>query len=151
MADIVIVDASVLLNILNVDKFNQNKDEVERQLMEFMTAEANFLLPLTAIFQTGDHIADLRDGRQRRRYAERLRETMRNALSDQAPWDLAPLPDTRLLGEWLENFPDHASRGPGLSDLSIIEIWKHTRAQSPHRRVLIWSLDKHLQGYDSAP
>ena len=151
MPGVVIVDASVLLNILNVHQFNQDRSAVVAQLDEFMNAEAHLLLPLTAIFQTGDHIADLRDGRQRRRYAKRLRETVRNALSDKAPWDLAPLPDMRSLGEWMEIFPDHASRGPGLSDLSIIGIWERARERSPHRRVLIWSLDTHLQGYDSAP
>ncbi len=75
MSGVVIVDASVLLNILDVHQFNQDRSAVVAQLDEFMNAEAHLLLPLTAIFQTGDRIADLRDGRQRRRYAKRLRET----------------------------------------------------------------------------
>ena len=46
------------------------------------------------------------------------------------------------------NTPVFAMRGVGLSDLSIIKAWEAACARHPTRRVRIWSLDQHLQGYD---
>ena len=66
MSDIVIVDTSVLLNVLDVPAFNQHRREVFAQFNELLDSGASFLLPMAAIFETGDHIADLPDGRRRR-------------------------------------------------------------------------------------
>ena len=57
MSDIVIVDTSVLLNVLDVPAFNQDRAEVFERFGELLDADANFLLPMAAIFETGDHIA----------------------------------------------------------------------------------------------
>jgi hypothetical protein len=57
---------------------------------------------------------------------------------------------TEDLREWLAEFPDHAGRGSGLGDLSIIHDWKRLCAQNAARRVYIWSLDRHLASYDRA-
>lgn len=39
----------------------------------------------------------------------------------------------------------------GFGDLAITKVWDEQRALNQARRVLIWSYDKHLQGYDQAP
>ena len=148
MSDVVIVDTSVFLNVLDVPAFNQNRDEILDQFERLLGAGNSLLLPMAAIFETGDHITDLSDGRLRRRYAERFRSQVRKALNGEAPWTLIPLPDSEQLYGWLEGFPDHAMRGVGLSDLSIIKAWEAACARHQTRRVRIWSLDQHLQGYD---
>ena len=38
-----------------------------------------------------------------------------------------------------------------MSDLSIIRAWKIECSRHPTRRIRIWSLDQHLQGYDREP
>jgi hypothetical protein len=38
-----------------------------------------------------------------------------------------------------------------LADLSIIQIYERQRALNPQARIYIWSLDKHLKGYDRKP
>lgn len=62
--------------------------------------------------------------------------------------------------EWLVEFPDYAQRnksetktreGVSLSDLSIIKEWEQTRDRHFMSRVLIWSLDSDLSGYDTGP
>ena len=148
MSDIVIIDTSVLLNVLDVPAFNQHREEVFIRFEEHLDAGASFLLPMAAIFETGDHIADLRNGGQRRRYAEIFRRRIREALEGEAPWVPISFPDSRQLAEWLNSFPDHTMRGPDLSDLSIIKAWEVECTRHLSRRVLIWSLDQHLQGYD---
>ena len=55
MSDIVIVDTSVLLNVLDIPAFNQNRAEVFAEFNEFLDSGASFLLPMAAIFETGDH------------------------------------------------------------------------------------------------
>lgn len=49
---------------------------------------------------------------------------------------------------WLNQFPDHAMRGIGLGDLSIIELFELECRRHQNRRVYIWSYDEDLQGYD---
>lgn len=151
MSQVVIVDTSVLLNVLDVPAFNQNRDDVFGEFEEFVDAGASLLVPMAAVFETGDHIADLTDGRQRRRYAERFCEAIRDALAGDAPWTPIRFPDAEQLQNWLRDFPDYAMRGPDLSDLSIIKAWEIACQRHSSRRVRIWSLDGDLRGYDQNP
>ena len=151
MPPVIIVDTSVLLNVLNVPGCNQNRDAVLARFSQLLDEGANLLLPLGAVFETGNHIADVRDGRQRRRYAAAFTDQVRRALNGEAPWTLAPLPDADQLENLLDRFPDNAMRGLGMVDMSIIEEWERTCRRHPHRRVSVWSLDQHLTGYDRTP
>lgn len=151
MYSVVIVDTSVLLNVLDVPSFNQDREEILAEFRRLVDTDASFLLPLATIFETGDHIADLGDGRRRRRYAGKFRNSIREAVQGKAPWVPIRFPDERQLARWLDDFPDHAMRGPDLSDLSIIKAWETECARHKSRRVRIWSLDHHLQGYDQVP
>ncbi len=151
MSAVVIVDTSVLLNVLDVPSFNQDREKVLAEFGALLDARASLLLPLAAIFETGDHIADLRSGGLRRRYAEVFRNSIREALKGEAPWVPIRFPDERQLEEWLDDFPDHAKRGPDLSDLSIIKAWETECSRHRSRRVRIWALDGHLQSYDRIP
>ena len=151
MSEIVIVDTTVLLNVLNVPSRNQDHHKVLGQLERVVNAGSNLLLPLAAVFETGNHIAQLADGRQRRRYAEVFRVQVQMALNGEAPWALVPLPDSVQLVEWLDGFPDQAMQGVSMGDLSIIKAWEDACARHRSRRVRIWSLDQHLRGYDRSP
>lgn len=151
MPQVVIVDSSVFLNILNVPGFNQNYQPIIDRFGILLQENASFLLPIATVFQTGDHIADLADGGQRRRCALVFREQVRKALTRQAPWRTIPFPDGRQLNEWIGDFPNSAMRGPSFSNLSIIKSWEDTCALNPNLRVRIWSLNRHLEGYDRIP
>lgn len=151
MPPIIIVDTSVLLNVLDVPGFNQDRRAVLDEFGELLDAGASLLLPMGAVFETGNHIADVRDGRQRRSRAEVFRDRVSEALSGRAPWALLPLPDTEQLMGWLERFPDSAMRRQGMVDLSIVKAWERTCAQHPGRRVRVWALDQHLAAHDRIP
>ena len=151
MPPIVIVDTSVLLNVLAVPGFSQDRDTVLDRFGELVDAGASILLPLGAVFETGNHIADVPDGRQRRRYAVAFANEVRRALKREAPWTLAPLPDADQLMRWLDSFPSEAMRRLGMVDLSIIKEWERACTRHPRRRVSIWALDQHLSGYDRVP
>ncbi|MYD88489.1 MAG: hypothetical protein F4137_17000 [Acidobacteria bacterium] len=151
MPPIFIVDTTVLLNVLDVPGRNRDRDVVLDRLGELVDDGASLLLPMGAIFETGNHIARLPDGQQRRDCAEVLRDQVRQALDGQAPWAPLQFPDARQLAEWLEGFPDYAMQEISMVDLSIIKAWQRTCVQHPARRVAIWTLDQHLIGYDRIP
>ena len=153
MPQIVIVDTTVLLNLLNTPQHNQDKRRVLEEFEAIKEDGGRFLLPLAAVFQAGDHIADLRNGNHRWRYAGVLRDQVRRALREEAPWGLAQLADEHGIEAWLAVFPDFANRGKGygMSALSIVQAWEAARRRIPGQRVRIWSLNRRLQDYDRGP
>lgn len=153
MPQIVIVDTTVLLNLLNAPQHNQDKGRVLEEFEAIKEDGGRFLLPLAVVFQAGDHIADLRNGNHRWRYAGVLRDQVRRALREEAPWGLAQLADEHGIEAWLAAFPDFAKRGTGygMSALSIVKAWEAACGLIPGRRIRIWSLNERLQGCDRAP
>lgn len=151
MSDIVLVDSSVLLNVLDIPGFNQDRDDVLERFGQLVDADDHLLLPMAAVLETGDHVADLSDGRERRCYAQRFRDCIREALRGDAPWTPIEFPETSQLAEWLTEFPDMATRNLGISDVSIIDAWQRACTRHPHQRVYIWTLHRQLGVYDRHP
>lgn len=144
-----ILDTSVLCNILDVPGKNQSRDEARTQLRELITENARLLLPLAAVYETGRHIAQLADGNQRRVIARRFVDQVRQAVNGEAPWAPVPLPAPQDLAKWLAEFPDAATRGASLADLSMIKLWNQQCELHPEHRVMIWSYDnRDLGSYD---
>jgi len=148
---IVLVDTSVFCNILPVPGRNEQQDTALASLKAYLEDGVSLLLPLAAVYETGNHVARVADGRLRRATAERFCKQVRAAISGAAPWATTPLPDARQLESWLAEFPDHAMRAVGIADLSIIKEFERQCALHRMRRVLIWSYDEHLSACDRKP
>jgi hypothetical protein len=149
MAAVILVDTTVFLNVLNIPGFNQNREKVMHRFKRLMGEPGtNLLLPMAAIIEAGNHVAHLSDGRERRRWACVFADQVRAALQGDAPWRPTPMPDVTVMAQWLDEFPDHAMRGIGLGDLSIIKEWEAAGRRHPAHRIMIWSLYRHLSGYD---
>lgn len=144
---ICLIDTSVFCNIVDVPGRSQQRAEVLARLKELAHERTALLLPLVAILETGNHIGQLSDGGRRRQAAERFVEQVEAALDGRAPWRPTPFVEAPELRAWLHKFPDHASSGAGLGDLSIIQEWERQRELNPGRRVFIWSFDGHLAAY----
>ena len=158
MGEIVLLDTSVYLNILDVPAFNQNREEIFDDFQIRIENGDNFLLPMASIWETGNHIAHLPDGNLRRQFAGKLVINVRDAFNGEVPYRPTYFPDRKVFMAWLAEFPDYAKRnksdmktgeGVSLSDLSIIKEWEQTRDLHPMRRVSIWSLDSDLSSYDT--
>jgi hypothetical protein len=54
-----LIDTSVLLNVIDVPTFNQERALILRQFRERIVRGDTFLLPYPAIVETGNHIAQL--------------------------------------------------------------------------------------------
>lgn len=149
---IVIVDTSILLNILDVPGKNERRDEIRRELGNLVKERGvELFLPLVAVVETGNHIAHLADGRLRRKHGEKLVGIVRRALRGEAPWVLVPFPERADLEKLLDGLADRLVRGIGFADASIIAIWHQQKSRWPQRRVWIWSLDGQLVAYDHRP
>jgi hypothetical protein len=150
--EIVILDTSVLLNVLRVPGKNQQQEDVLRGFVELQARGATLLVPLAAIVETGNHIGQLRDGCERRRCANSLAKAVASAIARHAPFALidAEATDERLAA-LAADFPDWAMRGSGWGDLSIRQAWQRLCDMHRGARVRIWTLDRDLVAYDRQP
>ncbi len=154
MPAIYIVDTSILLNILDVPERNQDRDTVLLEFEKRIKARSRFQLPIAVIIETGNHIADIRirNGRHRRRCAEKFCDMVEKALAGKAPWVVTPMPDVGEIRKWLADFPDqYAMQGFGIADRSIIHVWEEARTRNRGYQVTIWSLDQNLASYNQLP
>ncbi|MGN7874025.1 hypothetical protein ACTJKJ_10685 [Roseateles sp. 22389] len=151
MSEIVLLDTSVLLNVLDIPGFNETREAVIAEFEQLIDREAHLFIPMAAVFETGNHIAQLTDGRLRRHCAERFVSAIQAAIDDQAPWKPMRMPDVELVRTWLNDFPEAAMRGHGMGDLSIRKEWQTQCEQFSMSRVRVWSLDQDLAGLDRSP
>lgn len=149
MKTIVLVDTSIFCEILEVPKMCSRVEPTRVELRQRIQRGEVLLLPLVCIIETGNHIAQNGDGRQRRQTAERFVDQVAKALEGISPFTPTSPLVLDALKTWLGEFPNCAMRGVGLADLSIIKEWERQCELNPARRVLVWSLDEHLSGYDT--
>lgn len=151
MSAIVLVDTSILLNVVDVPGFNQQRAEVLTTFAARIEAGDHLFIPLAAIIETGNHIAHVTAGGSRRQAAERFANAVMDALNNVAPWKPLNVPSPVDLSTWLLDFPDSAMRQVGMGDLSIQKEWGQLCQKYPMSRVVIWSVDQDLQGFDRDP
>jgi hypothetical protein len=156
MSSIVLLDTSIYLNILDVPGNNQHREDVMEEFKLRIEQGDSFLLPMAAIWETGNHIANLRDGSLRYKFATDFISDVKSALNGNTPYRPTFFPDNAVFGKWLNFFPDYAKRntrvngeGISLSDLTIIMEWEQTKARHRMSRVLIWARDRDLENYDT--
>ncbi|MFC4591467.1 hypothetical protein [Sphaerisporangium corydalis] len=147
------VDTSVLCNLLDIPGKNQDRLAVLEELQRKRTA-GDLILPVTTVIETGNHIAQLKDGHHRRDRATRLHELLVLVIDGKAPWVLHTV-------EWGEGFlrqllsgagtkvpfTEHAMSGVGVGDLCILAERALYRQRVTGVDVLIWTLDRHLGAY----
>ena len=151
MSAIVLVDTTVLLNVLRVPSKSGSRDAVMAQLGQHIRARNQLLLPMATVLETGNHVAQNGDGHERRRCANEFVDIVRDAATVNVPWSLVKIPDVDEFSMWLDGFPDSAMAGVGLGDVSIIHAFERICSQFQGWHVTVWSLDGHLQGYDRVP
>lgn len=148
MSSICILDTTVFCNILKVHNKAQQYAETKKQLEHYIKIRSTLLLPIATIYETGNHIAQNGDGQVRRATAKTFVEQVKAAFAGDAPWTPTPFDTSEEFSVWLSTFPDHAMRGSGIGDLSIIKVFDRQCELHPRRHVFIWSYDAHLSGYN---
>jgi hypothetical protein len=151
MTAVCLIDTSIFVEILAVPGKSSQHKEILSQLQQRVKSGESLFLPMATILETGNHIGQNGDGVARRDCAQRFVQTVSDALDGKSPLLPVSFLEAADLRAWLADFPNHAARGSGLGDLSIIHDWKRLGLQNRGRRVYIWSLDRHLAAYDRAP
>lgn len=151
MTAVCLLDTSIFVEILNVPVKSRQHAEILRQLADRIRAAETLFLPMATILETGNHIGQNGDGGARRACATRFAQQVEAALKGSSPFRPISFLQAEDMAQWLNEFPDHASRGSGLGDLSIVHDWQRLCTLNRGRRVYIWSLDGHLAAYDRAP
>jgi hypothetical protein len=147
-----IVDTSILVELLGLPNLASDHEAHVTSFEERVRANETFLLPLPVLFETGNHVAQIPDGKRRRDYANRFLEFVKPALSGDTPFVPTPSPSIQEVASWLDDFPDHAMRGVGLVDRSLIDLFDRQKLLlRGSRRVYIWSQDAALMAYDTHP
>lgn len=161
MADICVLDTSVLLNVLNIPKDNQSKRaEIKAQFIEKIFAGCQFIIPEVVILEVGNHISQCGDGRVRRAKAKKFVANISQSFAGTTPYQVSDFDTVGQWKQWLTEFPEYAGKnkssakpneGTSLADLSIIKEFEQLCQKHPQQRIYIWSLDQDLQAYDYQP
>lgn len=143
------IDTSVMLNLLGVPEMCENAEEVKEQWKKNLAAEDVLIMPTATIIETGNHIAHIANGNKRREIAGKFGEFLRKTAEGEAPWQLYSVKNLKdellYLANNIENF---ATQEVGIGDISIIYAYQHYIEETPAiGAIMIWSTDKHLQGY----
>ena len=152
--EVIFIDTSILCNIVPVPGFDQHREKVRAEMKEYVEKKAKFILPITTVIETGNHIAQLAGGNDRRESAERFSEILRLVVEHKAPWSLVDvewgedfLSDLLEGADTEESLVDLAVRKVGLGDLCILtERMRYERRTQ--LRATIWTLDKALAAHN---
>ena len=145
------MDTSIVMNLLEIPKMCSDAEQVKAEFQKAVDEKEALILPLSTIIESGNHIAHIADGNIRREKAVKFQEFLKKTAKEEAPWTLYGVEFTSEDLEILaEEFPEKAlSMKMGLGDMSIIRFYEKYKASVPGvGRIMIWSTDRHLQGYE---
>ena len=147
---IVLVDTSVLCEILAVPNRSSAPAHHRQQLQDYAEQGATLMLPMATLIETGNHIAQNGNSAEREVVARNFVKLVQQALRSEKPFGVASYPKPETVQRWLDVFPEYASRterkkkGIGLGDVSILDDYREQCALNRQRVVRIWALDHAL-------
>ena len=143
----ILIDTSVMLEILNVPNKAGKHITIMDEFRKKAKAGVTFFIPLATILETGNHIAQNGDGRQRLACAENFVDLVEKSLDGESPFKVLQFFDQEELRKWLQDFPASANRGESFGDLSIQKDLTRLHELKPREDISIWTLDGHLDSY----
>lgn len=157
MPEVVFVDTSVLLNILDVPGKNSHRELIVTEYRTLREAGAILVVPIAAVVEVGNHLAQLGSGHDRRDRARRFEAILRAALERRAPWVVS---GASWDGEFLLGLLNGDGLRPGLVDLCassvgsgdasiLLELQRYRlRIDLPSGMpIRLWTLDVGLGSY----
>lgn len=157
MATITLVDTSVLCELLQVPGKSSTArgTRLLADLNRRWEAGERLVIPLTAIIETGNHIAQSEGDRYT--LAGRLVRLLRSAGEDGSPWHVL---DLRLGKDFLhslcagassgEDLAQLAARKVGAGDVAVLVERDQLKRGSAVREVKVWTLDHGLDALAKA-
>lgn len=151
MRTVTFIDTSVLCELLQVPGKCQRHEEIRRELEERIVGGEELVIPITAVIETGNHIAQARS----RAAAERFVNLLRSAGEEGSPfivhrvaWDDEFLADLCAGDATEETFADLAGSGRmGAGDIAILVERDRFKRISAYVNVPVWTLEAILGAY----
>lgn len=160
MKQTVFIDTSILCNLLMIPGKDQDREKVTENFKALQQQGAcSFILPVTAVIETGNHIAQLTNGRHRRELAQKFQRWLELSALSRPPYILHNF-------EWNEDFIakflagagsgisyiDHTQSGVGAGDIWILtEIDSYRARVGAQADIRLWTLDTGLGAHCSGP
>lgn len=148
-----LIDTSVFVEILNVPGKSQQHEVVAAEFVSRHEKGHRFVLPVTTIIETGNHIAHCPPNR--RNAAERFVLALEQAQSDSPPWIVRDVKWDRVLlsrllegnstGSDLLNLLGDGRMGTG--DVALLVERDEFRNASSFTDVRVWTLEAALGSY----
>ena len=151
--DTIIIDTSVLLVLLKVPSFFEDKDHegVAAQFLEYTnnTEKINMIMPITTLIESGNHIAYI-SNHKKQHYVKKFSKILSDIYEDEAPWKYYGHSISKeMFYDISITYKDYALRKVGMGDLCIIKVFEEIKNSVPmNGKLKIWTLDSDLQGYE---
>lgn len=157
MSSVTFVDTSVLCELLQIPgKSSLAKgDKVATEMERRFNNGERFVIPVTAVIETGNHIAQCSGDRHK--IAGRLVRFLRAAIAGEAPWLIL---ETRLGAPFLTSLCDGASTGlplealaaskVGAGDVALLVERDQWLASSAFSTAEVWTFDAGLRDHAEA-
>lgn len=144
-----LIDTSVFANILDIDGYNQQRDETMLELTKRVEMGDTLLLPFATIVETGNQIARI-NGNRKYELAEKFSEQVMAAIEGIAPWKAMKFPEKEEVLSWLSDFPNYAGKGIEFADFSMIKEFEEQKKLLSGYKLAIWTYnERDLGGYIS--
>ncbi len=152
------IDTSVLCELLDVPGLASRAAEVQAEFQQRVAAGERFIVPLTAVVETGNHIAQVKHG-DRRRAAAQFVTLLQRAIDEPTT---SPFVLHRFL--WNERFLTDLLNGDGTGqplldlagngvmgsgDVSILVERDLLLEATAYHEAVVWTDDEHLRAHGS--
>lgn len=149
---VVFVDTSVIVRLIGIDG-EQLASEVAAEFDRRREAGQRFVLPVTALVEAGNRVAQ--QSSQRQRFAERLRQVIEEANQPHPPWILH---EATLDQQFAQELLAGDSTGSdlttllaagrlGTGDVAILVERDQFKRKMAHASLEVWTLDLELSAY----
>ncbi len=149
---VVFVDTSVIVRLIGIDG-EQLANEVAAEFHSRREAGQRFVLPVAALIEAGNRVAQLSS--DRRRFAERLRRVIEEANQPNPPWILH---QATLDQPFVEELLAGNSTGSdlvtllgdgrlGTGDVAILVERDQFKQKTAHASLRVWTLDSELAAH----
>jgi len=150
----VFVDTSIMLNLLDVPKRNDERAKVQAELRKWQSQNATFILPVTTILETGNAVAKI-DGGSRWGFIETFVQILEYAVAGTSPWAASGAVWNADFVQSLIDGHGHVpslrtlmKSGIGVGDSGILAEMGQYRGRVPSGTpVTLWTLDTSLSAY----
>lgn len=150
-----IIDTSVLCEFLAVPGVCKQPEAVQAEFKSRATAGERFVVPITAVIETGNHIAQIKSG-DRWGAATRFANLLGAAMREESPfvlhrvaWDdefLSELCGGNATGQTLGQLAGTGTLGAG--DVAILVERDRLLASTAYAEAFLWTLDGRLQAFN---